>query len=151
MTRTGRTSLNVSSSKPSRTSSMVKTISKQNVFKKSAKFEPVYGVRARQGAALYFVENWDGSRGGFINSLMQEMRKEEHGNAKELNINFIVDQLDHDSLSEPNTVKKDGLYARKLFVILHEDDDENNAENLILHGKKIATVRILNSFISNNE
>ena len=146
MTRTGKTSINSGSSKISRTStsSMVKTISKPAIFKKSGKFEPVYGIRGKQGTALYYVENWDGSRGGFINSLMQEMRKEDSGNAKSLNIKFIVDQLDQNNLSEPNSVKKDGLYSRKYFIILHEDEIDNTTENLVANGRKIATVRILN-------
>ena len=150
--RTGRSSLNAASSKTSHTTSMVRTITKTNIFKKSSKFEPVHGTRARQGVALYYVENWNRTRGGFINSLMQEIRKDDQGLAKGLNIQLIVDQIDHES-PLLNIVKKDGPYARKYFVILvvHDDEEDNTSENLALNGKLIATVRILNSVISNNE
>lgn len=81
---------------------------------------------------------------------MQEMRKNDQGLAKELNILLIVDQIDYES-PLLNIVKKDGPYARKYFVIVHDDEEDNTSENLALNGKLIATVKSLNSVISNND
>ena len=42
----------------------------------------------------YFAMNWNKTRGGFVNILVQETRKEDQSKAHNLKLSFIVNQLD---------------------------------------------------------